>query len=210
MINMKSLSNEFKVGLTVIIATAVLILGIIWGKDIRIQINKYEIQVEFDKIGGMIAGDPVTVNGVKEGKVEKIQWRDRRVLCTLRLNDHVQLYKDATFTVVSAELLAGMKVEIDPGQSSETLNMAKQPFQGTYGGRIVDVGLVIGDLAKDIQVLTLKLDSTATMTNALLREGQLQQELKTSLQNINRLTEQLSGTPAQFQETLNLAHQLLT
>ena len=127
-------STEFKVGLTVLISTAILILGIIWGKEFSFETNKYEIQVVFVNIGGMVPGDPVTVNGVREGKIKHIGWQDRKVLCTLEINDYVQIYEDAEFVVISAELLAGMKVEINPGKSQNHINLAHQPFEGRYGG----------------------------------------------------------------------------
>jgi len=170
-------STEFKVGLTIIVSTLILIFGIIWGKEFRIHTDKYQINVLFDKVGGMVPGDPVTVNGVKEGKILQIGWQDRQVLCTLELNDRIQLYEDATFTVVSAELLAGMKVEIEVGHSAKKINLSLQPFRGAYGGRIVDVGMVIGDLATDMSRLSFRIDSTISMINALLTKGSLQKDL---------------------------------
>ena len=112
---------EFRVGLTVIISTLILIFGIIWGKEFRIKSNKYQVDLIFDNVGGMIPGDPVTVNGLREGKVAELGWHDRMVLVKIELNDRVQLYEDAEFIIVSAELLAGMRVEIFPGQSLQAM-----------------------------------------------------------------------------------------
>lgn len=86
-------STEIKVGLTVVVATFILVYGIIWGKGYRLHINKYQLQLLFDNVGGMVPGDPVTVNGVKEGKVLSIDWQDRDVLVTIELNDRVKLLK---------------------------------------------------------------------------------------------------------------------
>ncbi len=199
----KALTTEFKVGLTVIVATAILILGIIWGKELRLQLNKYTIEVTFDKIGGMVVGDPVTVSGVKEGKVKNIAWKDRRVLCELEIDDHVQLYEDATFTIVSAEILAGMQVEIDPGQSDRHINLAKQPFHGKYGGRIVDVGLIIGDLATEVSALTVKLDRTVTEINRLLENEGFRQNIQHTMASMDELTSDMRGLPSELKITLN-------
>jgi phospholipid/cholesterol/gamma-HCH transport system substrate-binding protein len=179
----KVLTTEFKVGLTVIISILILILGIIWGKEYRFVTDKYRITVLFEKVGGMVPGDPVTVNGVKEGKILKIDWHERQVLCTLEINNSVQLYDDAEFSVISAELLAGMKVEIFPGKSDKKINLSKQPFKGKYGGRIVDVGLVIGALSEDMSALTYRIDTTVSMVNDLLKKGNLQSDLKNALSN---------------------------
>lgn len=187
----KVLTTEFKVGLTVIISILILILGIIWGKEYRFVTDKYRITVLFEKVGGMVPGDPVTVNGVKEGKILDIGWHERQVLCTLEINNSVQLYDDAEFSVISAELLAGMKVEIFPGKSDKRINLSKQPFKGKYGGRIVDVGLVIGELSEDMSALTFRIDTTVSMVNDLLEKGSLQSDLKNTLSNFKDISGQL-------------------
>jgi phospholipid/cholesterol/gamma-HCH transport system substrate-binding protein len=196
------ITTEFKVGLTVIIATLILIFGIIWGKGFQLKTDKYHISIQFDNIGGMVIGDPVTVNGVKEGKVLDIGWKDRMVVCLIELNDRIQLYEDATFTIISAELLAGMKIEIFPGKSSNHINLSQQPFTGKYGGRIVDVGLVIGDLAEDMSALSFRLDSTIAMINTMLRGGNLQKDLSASLANLTRLTAELNKLPNQLNSSM--------
>ncbi len=196
-------TTEFKVGLTIIISTLILILGIIWGKEFTLHTNKYQVQVVFDKVGGMVPGDPVTVNGVKEGKIVQIDWKNRQVLCTLEIDDRIKLYEDATFTVVSAELLAGMKVEIDPGRSQKGINMSLQPFKGVYGGRIVDVGMVIGDLATDMSRLSFRLDSTIDMVNTLLKKETLQKDLQQSLSNFNQITTDFKSLPVRFEHSFN-------
>ncbi|HID39958.1 MAG TPA: MCE family protein [Calditrichaeota bacterium] len=189
------LTTEYKVGITVLISTVILILGIIWGKEFRIKTNKYNLQIVFDKVGGLVPGDPVTVNGVREGKVAEVGWKDRQVLCTIEVNDHVQLYEDATFTVTSSELLAGMKIEIYPGDSDRHINLSRQPFAGKYGGRIVDVGLIMGELASDISRLSFRLDTTITVINNLIKSGDIQENIKTSLANINQITSEFRTLP---------------
>jgi len=184
-------SIEFKVGLTVIIATFILIFGIIWGKEFRLETDKYHLQVLFDNVGGLVVGDPVTVNGVREGKVKKIDWQNRMVLCTLEINDQVQLYEDATFTVQSAELLSGMKVEIQPGRAEKNINKARQPFSGKYGGQVVDITPVIKELSVDIARLTRSLDSTVTMINTTLKDGSLQANVTNATKNFERISVRL-------------------
>ncbi|MHB2154247.1 MlaD family protein [Calditrichota bacterium GD2] len=195
-------STEFKVGLTVVIATFILVYGIIWGKGYSLKTHKHQLQLVFDNIGGMVPGDPVTVNGVKEGKVVNIDWKGRDVLVTIELDDRVKLYEDATFTIISAELLAGMKVEIFPGRSERRLNLAKQPFRGKYGGRIVDVGLTIDKLAQDMSALTFRLDTTTALINSLLRTGQLQENITSTLENLNAISAGFASLPDTLSETL--------
>ncbi len=200
--NKNIFSTEFKVGLTVIIATFILVYGIIWGKGFRLKTNKYKIQIEFDNVGGLVPGDPVTVNGVKEGKVLHIDWKGRKIICTAEINDEVKLYEDATFTIISAELLAGMKIEINPGKSNREINMAKQPFRGKYGGRIVDVGMTMDRLARDISGLTFRLDSTTSLLNSILRKGDVERNFNSILGNLNQASRQFKVIPDSLNKTL--------
>lgn len=198
----KIMSTEVKVGMTVIIATLILVFGIIWGKGFSLRTAKYQLDIVFENVGGLIIGDPVTVNGVKEGKITLISWHKRQVLCTIELNDHIQLYEDARFSVISAELLAGMKIEIFPGDSPNNINLAKQPFQGSYGGRIVDVGIIMGELAEDISNLTFRIDTTMIMVNNLLQEGSIQDDIKNTISNINKISDDFKSVPADLKLAL--------
>lgn len=184
-------ATEIKVGLTVIVGTAILVIGIILGKGFKFEPDKIRIRVKFDNIGGMVPGDPVTVNGVREGKVLDVRAEGRDVITILEISDQIQLYEDATFVVLSAELLAGMRVEIHPGFSNNRINMAKQPFQGRYGGRIVDVGLTIDALAKNLSALSFRIDTSVAMVNVLLKKGQLQKNISGTIANLEGATGEL-------------------
>ena len=201
---MKSVfTTEFKVGLTVIITTLILIFGIIWGKEFRLTTNKYPVSILFENIGGMVPGDPVMVNGVKEGKVLDIGWLDRQVLVGIELSNHVHLYDDATFTITSFELLTGMKIEINPGSSNTHINLSQQPFHGKYGGQMVDIGLTINDLATDVNALTLRLDTTIIMINQLLGSGTLQRDLTNTLANLYQISSEIKKLPVTLDRSLS-------
>ena len=200
---MKNLfTTEFKVGLTIIVATLILIFGIIWGKEFRLRTNKYQISLTFENVGGMVPGDPVMVNGVKEGKVLDIGWLNRHVLVEIEISDDVPLYEDATFTITSLELLAGMKIEVNPGISDKKINLSQQPFKGKYGGQMVDVGLTLNDLARDVNTLTLRLDTTIIMINQMLGNGTLQKDLSRTLTNLNQISSQMKNLPVDLNRSL--------
>jgi phospholipid/cholesterol/gamma-HCH transport system substrate-binding protein len=200
---MKNLfTTEFKVGLTIIVATLILIFGIIWGKEFRLRTNKYQLSLTFENVGGMVPGDPVMVNGVKEGKVLDIGWLNRHVLVEIEISDDVPLYEDATFTITSLELLAGMKIEVNPGLSDKKINLSRQPFKGKYGGQMVDVGLTLNDLARDVNALTLRLDTTIIMINQMLGNGTLQKDLSRTLTNLNQISSQMKNLPVDLNRSL--------
>ena len=181
-------TTEFKVGLTVITGTLILIFGIIWGKGFKLETDTYQLDVYFENIGGMVLGEMVTANGFKVGTVKKIEPYGRYVLTTLEIKDDVELYEDADFVIISAELLAGMRVEIFPGYSDKLLDLSKQPIKGRYGGRIVDVGLTIDQLARDMSILTFRLDTTVILVNGFLKKGELQKGVNRTMANLDSIS----------------------
>lgn len=67
------ISNELKVGLTIIAATAIFILGVRYFEDLPLFATTYDLAAEFDNAGGLIAGNLVRVNGVNVGSVNEVK-----------------------------------------------------------------------------------------------------------------------------------------
>lgn len=59
---------EIRVGLTVFIAIVILILGVMWLKDYRYNVSRYQVKAIFPSVGILGPGDPVTVSGVERGE----------------------------------------------------------------------------------------------------------------------------------------------
>ena len=80
---------------------------------------KPTLDVYFAGGGGLRVGDPVYVRGVRSGKVQAIasrpQYPDNPILVRLELNEPVTLHNDVEISIVSASLLGGKQIEIDPG-----------------------------------------------------------------------------------------------
>ncbi len=183
---------ELRVGLLVVTATLLLVSGIIWGKELYRIFNKYQVTVRFDRVGGLMTGDRVMVNGVKSGLVQDVRLEGSSVRVVLEISDQVQLARDARFTIGSAELLTGMQVEIDPG-SGEVLAVNGLPeFRGSYTGKIVDIGMVVGDLSRQLQALTVKLDTTVSAMNSLLSDSENLENLSGGLRSFRQTSDRLN------------------
>lgn len=66
------ISNELKVGLTILAATAIFILGVRYFEDLPLFRTTYDLMAEFDNAGGLIPGNLVRVNGVSVGSVNEV------------------------------------------------------------------------------------------------------------------------------------------
>jgi phospholipid/cholesterol/gamma-HCH transport system substrate-binding protein len=81
-----------------------------------------ELHATFDGIGGLAERAPVTISGVKVGKVKRIGLADDlRARVTLEVDGRLQLPVDTTAAIRTAGLLGDQFVELEPGAEDELL-----------------------------------------------------------------------------------------
>ena len=156
---MKNISVELKVGSAVIVAAIILFFGIVWVKDYKFNVERYEYEVLFPNIGSLEVGDPVSVLGVKKGEVKNIELSGNDVLVTFNLTKDVELKSDAKFTVMNIGLMGERFINIVPGVSSEPLDLSA-PVHGFYDTGIPEVMGMMGAAIDEIRHLIAVLEGT--------------------------------------------------
>ncbi len=152
-----SKSVELRVGVVVLLACAILVLGLIWVKGIRFDQTRFRYSVIFPNVGALEVGDPVSVSGVPKGKVEKIELYEGDVLVTLNLTTDVVLKKDASFTVMNVGLMGERFVGVETGYSDTLLDLS-QPILGYYDTGIPEVMGKMGEMISLVRRLAESLD----------------------------------------------------
>src|SRR5512139_2851476 len=140
---MKSISVELKVGAIVIIAAILLFFGIVWIKEYRFNVKRFEYSVLFPNIGSLEIGDPVCVLGVRKGEVKSIDLKGNDVQVGFTLTKDVSLKVDARFTVMNIGLMGERFINIVPGIAPEALNL-DVPMHGYYDTGIPEVMGMMG------------------------------------------------------------------
>jgi phospholipid/cholesterol/gamma-HCH transport system substrate-binding protein len=156
---MKNISAELKVGSAVIVAAFILFFGIIWVKDYKFNVQRFEYAVLFPNIGSLEVGDPVSVLGVKKGEVKSIELSGNDVLVAFNLTKDVDLKNDAKFTVMNIGLMGERFINIVPGVSSEPLDIS-YPVHGFYDTGIPEVMGMMGAAIDEIRHLIAVLEGT--------------------------------------------------
>jgi len=154
---MTSKTVQLRVGLVVVLAIAILVVGIIWIKGIKFDQAKYRYSVIFPEVGTLKVGDPVSVSGVEKGKVKKIQLYQGDVLITLDLQSDVVLKKDARFTVKNIGLMGERFVAVQTGYSDTLLDLS-QPVRGYYDTGVSEVMGKMGEMINQISRLVANLE----------------------------------------------------
>jgi ABC-type transporter Mla subunit MlaD len=98
---------ELKVGLSVVAAALIVWLVIWWAKDVRV--GQRSLNILFPNVSGLQIGDPVTVHGMRAGKVESIQILQNGVNVTASISPDIKLYRNASAKLLMLELMTGKK-----------------------------------------------------------------------------------------------------
>jgi len=185
---MKQPKSEVKVGITVLLAIACLIFGIMWGKQVSLTAGNYTVYARFADISGMMLGASVLVNGINSGKVVDFELEQDGVIVRMELKSSVTLFDDARFIVASPELMGGKLISIIPGVSGNT-PPENHIFEGDSGSGMNDLMESSSELIYDVKRLLGVLEKTIENINKTAGDPRVQEALASSINNLDETTE---------------------
>ena len=194
-------STEIKVGITVLFGLIVFIWVLGWAKNFSLSSSDNLVRVSFSNVSGLEIGNNVTVNGVRKGHVKDFVITGSNVIVTLSINNDIELKKDAQFSLESTDLMGGRKIEVNPGNSTEILNLSEIQ-QGFYITDIAGVIALFSDIQDKISVIANESVKTLKGINSLLDDEQFIIGLKTSVDNLNSLTKKLNYVLKENQQNI--------
>ncbi len=139
---MSTKTIEFSVGLFVI-------LGIIALFFLAMQVSglsgvshshSYQLTAHFDNIGGLKVRSPVTMSGVKIGRVTQITYNQDtyEAIVNMRIENQYDQIPDDTFAkIVTAGLLGEQFISLDPG-GSETFYKEGSQIEVTQSALVLE------------------------------------------------------------------------
>ncbi len=118
---------DLSTGLFVLLGFAAILFLVtqITNREFSLGGSAYRLQAQYDNIGGLKVGAPVSMSGVTIGRVENIGF-DMDVLkavVTLRIDQRYdRIPQDSDASIFTAGLLGGQYIGITPGGSDEYLH----------------------------------------------------------------------------------------
>lgn len=208
------MSNELKVGLTVLLAIAAAYIGFRYMSDMPIFRQTHEVVTEFDRVDGLGVGNIVYMNGVKVGSVRDIELtRDNRVRVVLSIELDVDIPVDSHARLTSIGFLDGKAIVIERGMSDQYVE-----YGGTIEGVYVDTmmealadrGQELGD---DISASFTELNQFLLQLNKTLNdENRL--SIDKSIHNIesttNAVSQVLTSRQKELEDAISSANRILT
>jgi len=227
---MKKISNEVKVGATVLLTLVVFVwlFNFLKGKDFLKSTAIY--YTVYEKVGGLAESSPVEVNGFKVGVVRSIDFIDAesgKLLVEFSVNKNFKLPKNTFAEIVPVSLLGGMKVQFVygngpgtysegdtiPGRLAESLmdkiDTEILPVKEKISNLIVVLDSVISsinevmnaDFKKGLSGTIANLNSTTKSLDKII--GSKEKELTATLDNVNKFTKMLSDNSERMSKTFS-------
>jgi len=153
---MRSWSNEILVGTAIIVAIGVAIYGYVFLREVPVREKGFTVTAHFANVTGLELGDPVTVFGVKVGRIRKMQLEKQGVAVQLWLNGEVPLPRDTRASIRSIGMIGEKYIALIAGKSEETLQQ-NNVMLGDYVTDLADAGGSLTDLMEEARSLISKI-----------------------------------------------------
>ena len=170
-------SNEFAVGLAVLAALALVIGGALWLSETDVNQKKASYIARFRTVGGLGVGGPVTLRGVKVGRVEAIRLVENEWVETeFSIDRSVDLPQKPAVISASASLFGEWTANVvpfeplpvDPNLRNALVESDEMGGDAWPGATLPDIGQltaqasrIAGDVADVTQRIGQAFDSTA-------------------------------------------------
>ena len=122
---------DVSTGLFVLLGFAAIVFLVtqITNREFSLRSESYRLQAQFENVGGLKAGAPVSMAGVTIGRVESIGYDMDlfKAVATLRIDSRYdQIPNDSDASILTAGLLGGQYIGITPGGSDESFRDGDQ------------------------------------------------------------------------------------
>ena len=94
----------------------------ITSKEVGFHSDTYRLKAQFENVGGLKPGAPVTMSGVTIGRVERIKYDMAafKAVVTLRIDEEFnEIPNDSDASILTSGLLGGQYIGISPGGAEE-------------------------------------------------------------------------------------------
>lgn len=199
----KIFKKEIAIGISAVIALAILYSGIEFLKGINIFKPTNHYYVSYTNVAGLGIASPVTVNGFKVGQVLNIQYEydnPGHVLVEISLDKELKLPK-GTKAVLASDLLGSASIMLDMGTDKSFYEIGEK-IDGEIPSGLMDN--ITNNIIPSLSEIMPKIDSILTSVNLIVGDP----AIAASVKRFNDITANLSETTEklnQFASKLNPA-----
>ena len=180
--------TEIQVGLTVLVALAVLVGGVTWLKEFTLGRKVQVWTVRFDQTGGLGPSDEVQVNGIRKGSVQAMDLAGDHVIVKLALATEVHLTRDSRVSIRNVGLMGEKVIAVDLRTTGEAFTAA-DTIPGIYEKGVPEVMAELGNsvgsvsrIAEQLKAMADVMERSGDLAGTLKNFRQASEELKRAVQ----------------------------
>lgn len=201
-------SKEIKAGLIAVLAIVgfVFLFQFMKGKSFFVSDNIF--YAKFDNVDGLQVSNPISINGLKVGQVDKIipvTGKDGKLHFVVRLLiDKIYGFsKNSTAEIFEPGIMSGKEMRVNLVYDNAAFAKTGDTLKGTSQLSLMsNLSSQVGPVKDQLQSVLAKVDSTVAATNKLLDE-QNRREIKALLISLNQ-------TVASFKQTSDNTNKLIS
>jgi phospholipid/cholesterol/gamma-HCH transport system substrate-binding protein len=207
------ISREAKTGILVLAGIILFIFGFNYLKGQNVLDGSRTYYTEYDNVEGLVSSTPVTINGLKVGKVTAVGFKgdgSGKITVEMVVDTDFKFSKNSIAEIYEAGLIGGKAVAIKPAGDGAAIAEDKAVLEGTIKAGITDlVDQRLAPLQKKVEIMMLDADSLLTNVNDVLDDdtrGNLRESiagLNTVINNFAVSSAALNAVIASNQDKLN-------
>jgi phospholipid/cholesterol/gamma-HCH transport system substrate-binding protein len=190
-------SREIKTGVFAVVSILLFILGYQYMKNSKLFQVSREFYVVYENVVGLEAGAPVTINGMRVGKVKNLALANKAgdgVLVTFLLENDFEFPKSSAVKIYASGIIGGNNLAILPAVGDPIMSRAGDTLRGELESGMID-GLIekFSPIEKSLLSTLTKVDSVLSDIDQVL-DARSKQHLRQSMESLSVAMEQLSQT----------------
>ncbi len=152
---MRKVGSEVAAGVAIFAAFILFIAGFLFLKNTALKAGKYKVHIQFTDVTGLERGDPVSVSGLRVGRVTAFSLEGDQVIVEVELEPEATLSRDSRAVIKSLGMVGEKFIDIVPGSAVARLE----------GGDII-----AGEVSGDLEAITGKAEVLIEEAQALLTQ----------------------------------------
>jgi len=211
-------SREFKAGVLVVLAAAVLYWGISFLKGSDLFEHGTEVYAVYDNAEGITKSQSVTLNGFSVGKVSDVYFHPNhsgKIVVKMNITTDYPITANSLAEIRSADLLGAKEIALVLEKGSVLIESGDTLRSAIEASLSESINKEVIPVKVKAEKLLASLDSTVNILTGFLG-GEMQEEFRTSFDNVNRsisnlgtITDELSLYMSENREALGSATQNL-
>lgn len=196
-------TKEVGIGILVILGTLMSVFSYNYLKGINLFEKTRTFKIVYTKVDGLSPSNPVTLNGYKIGKVQKINFNPndtKELIVDVVIENDVKFSKTSKAELYETGLIGGKAIAIIPDYDNNVIAKSGDYLIGVVKPGLTDlVNQIMPQIQLQLEAVMKKAEIVLSNVNSLFDE-ETKESLKLSIDEFGSLTNSLSETSANIND----------